>query len=126
MKNTRNYIVSFLCGALACLCMGYSLLPDGIVVGAGNARISAILTGSATLDFGTNFVESVETLQISVPGAVVGNAVALGCPLDIAGSRNGDFYAFASNDVVYVRAVHNIAASNWDPLAGVYTVIVFK
>lgn len=109
---------------------GWLLLVAVLCIGAAGVnslfRYPEVLTFSATLDFGTNFVEAVETLQISAPGAAVGDVVALGCPLDIAGSRNGDFYAFASNGVVYVRAVHNISASEWNPLSGTYKVIVFK
>ena len=125
MKESRKFLLVLCAGALALACLAATELGNGLSVGGGNATITKILSGSATLDFGTNFIESVETLQISVPGAAVGDVVALGCPLDIAGSTNGAFYAFASNDFVYVRAIHHYAAT-WDPLSGVYKVIVFK
>ena len=87
-------------------------------------QTSDILTGSAMLDFGSIGANSSIDLTITVTGAVIGNAVALGLP----STPNVEvvFMAFVSAvDTVTVRAF-NVSAMSVDPTSGLFNVTVFQ
>lgn len=83
------------------------------------------LTGSASLDFASANAGLSADLTIAVPGAVLGDVVALGVP-NAAVVANSSFSAFVSAaDVVTVR-FNNHSAGALNPAAGVFTVKVVK
>lgn len=83
-----------------------------------------IITATATLDFASIATTAQEDLTISVPGAAVGDAVALGLPA--APMAGLVFNAFVSaTNVVTVRAT-NPTGSGVDAASALYRVVVFK
>ena len=78
---------------------------------------------SATLDFPSTAAQSESGLTISVPGAVVGDVVALGVP-NAATTATSVYSAWVSaTDVVTVR-FSNYGAVARDPASGTFTVVV--
>lgn len=92
-------------------------------VGA-STELKKLLSATATLDFGSISPNAQADLTISVPGALVGDSVALGLPS--ASAAGIVFNAFVSaTDTVKVRA-GNITASGVDPASATYRVTVFQ
>lgn len=82
------------------------------------------LSATATLDFLSIAAAASADLTIAVPGAAVGDAVAVGLPA--APAAGLVFYGFVSaTDVVTVRAM-NITAAAVDAPAGTFRASVFK
>lgn len=82
------------------------------------------LVATATLDFPSCLTNIGADLTIAVPGAVVGNAVALGTPA--APDANTCYTAFVSAaDVVTVR-FNNYSGGTVNPGSGSFTVIVLQ
>ena len=83
-----------------------------------------VLTGTATLDFGSIAAAASEDKTIAVAGAAVGDTVALGLPA--APTAGIVFNVFVSaTSTVTVRAT-NITAGAVDPASAGYTVMVLK
>lgn len=85
----------------------------------------AILAASATLDFPSTSAQSTSGLTISVPGASVGDAVAVG--YGNASTLTGHIYSalVSSNNVVTVVFL-NGSSSTYDPASATFTVRVIK
>lgn len=92
----------------------------------GNATWSnQILTGSATLDFGTIAPNSHETLTVTLTGAALGDVVSLGIP-NSSVNDHGAFMAWVSaTDTVSVKCF-NFDGVGFDPASGVFKVKIFK
>lgn len=80
------------------------------------------LSASATLDFPSTASNDNSDLTISVPGAVLGDVVAIGHGLTAQGTFEADVSAA---DTVTVR-FHNTAAGVYDPPSDTFKVYVFK
>jgi hypothetical protein len=94
---------------------------NGFIVGSGS-QITKVLSGSASLDFGSISAVSQANLTITVTGAAVGDEVILALPA--APTAGIVFNAFVSAaNTVTVRA-SNITAGSIDPAAATYGVIV--
>jgi hypothetical protein len=85
--------------------------------------IKRVLSAAAALDFASIATTASGDLTIAVPGALVGDAVAIGLPA--APTAGLVFMGFVSAaDVVTVRAM-NITASPIDAASATYRVTVF-
>ncbi len=94
---------------------------NGFIAGNGNT-ITKVLSGSASLDFGSITAAAQANLTITVTGAAVGDEVIMSLPA--APAAGLIFNAFVSaTDTVTVRA-SNITALAVDPAAATYGVIV--
>jgi hypothetical protein len=94
---------------------------NGFIVGTGNT-ITKVLSGSASLNFGSISAAAQADLTITVTGAAVGDEVMMALPA--APTAGLVFNAFVSAaDTVSIRAT-NITASPIDPAAATYGVIV--
>jgi hypothetical protein len=94
---------------------------NGFIAGNGNT-ITKVLSGSASLNFGSISAVSQADLTITVTGAAVGDEVIMALPA--APAAGIVFNAFVSaTDTVTIRA-SNITASPVDPAAATYGVIV--
>lgn len=81
-------------------------------------------TGSAVLDFPNITVNNCSTLALAVPGAVPGDAVAVGAPGNLVGGIV--VMGFVSvNDTVNLRACNQTAGA-LNPAAGMYTARVLR
>ena len=96
---------------------------NGFIVGSG-ATISKVLSGSASLNFGSISAAAQADLTITVTGAATGDEVILALPA--SPTAGIVFNAFVSAaDTVTVRAT-NITAAPVDPAAATYGVIVLS
>jgi hypothetical protein len=94
---------------------------NGFIAGNGNT-ITKVLSGSASLDFGSIGAAAQAGLTITVTGAAVGDEVIMALPA--APAAGLVFNAFVSaTDTVTIRA-SNITAAPVDPAAASYGVIV--
>jgi hypothetical protein len=94
---------------------------NGFIAGNGNT-ITKVLSGSASLNFGSIAAVSQADLTITVTGAAVGDEVIMALPA--APAAGIVFNAFVSaTDTVTIRA-SNITAAGVDPAAATYGVIV--
>jgi hypothetical protein len=94
---------------------------NGFIAGNGNT-ITKVLSGSASLNFGSISAVSQADLTITVTGAAVGDEVIMALPA--APAAGIVFNAFVSaTDTVTIRA-SNITAAPVDPAAATYGVIV--
>lgn len=91
---------------------------------ASSGLITNMLTGSATLDFGSGSLGVTEDLPITVTGASSGDVVRIGVPQVSATGILGSWSGFASNNTVFVRFTPTAAAQ--DPASGTYRVVVEK
>lgn len=104
---------------------GYLMVTNGIKVGLANqATVTNILSGSATLDFGSTSSGAVADLAITVTGAASGDVVSVGVPQGSATGIIGTFSGFASNNTVFVRFIPTAATQ--DPASGTFNVLVTK
>lgn len=95
---------------------------NGFIFGTGD-KLTSVLLGSATLDFGSVAAGLSADLTITVTGAALGDVVALGTPNVAAGAG---FHAFVSAaDTVTVRVINNTAGA-LDLASGTYNVLVFQ
>lgn len=96
----------------------------GFIVGDDGVTVSAVLKGTATLDFASIAAAASADLTITVTGAAVGDTVALALPA--APAAGLVFFAFVSAaDTVTVRAM-NITGLAVDAASASYTVNVFQ
>lgn len=93
------------------------------LVNYGNP-IKRTLTASATLDFPSISAVSTQTLTVTVPGAAVGDVVAIGLPATVNAGIVFDARVSAA-DTLTVRAM-NITAAPVDPASATYDFVVFK
>lgn len=91
----------------------------------GGSTFSGILTAVATLDFPNTAAQQSSDLTITVPGAAVGDAVALGVPNGSVNANSGFFAWVSAANVVSVRFC-NFSAGAIDPASGSFRVAVFK
>lgn len=96
---------------------------NGFIVGSG-ATISKVLSGSASLNFGSISAAAQEDLTITVTGAATGDEVIMALPASPAAGIVFNAFVSAANTVT-VRAT-NITASAVDPAAATYGVIVLS
>lgn len=106
------------------LLQGGSLKIDG-------DTISGVLSGTATLDFGSIAASESADLAITVTGAAVGDPVFLGIPDGaISGGSGCDNVGFttwvSAADTVTVRASNNDAAAAADLASGSFRATVLK
>jgi hypothetical protein len=94
---------------------------NGFIVGSGST-VTKVLSGSASLNFGS--IASVEQadLTITVTGAAVGDEVILALPAAPTAGLVFNAFVSAANTVT-IRA-SNITAGAIDPAAATYGVIV--
>ncbi|MFZ2544353.1 MAG: hypothetical protein WAW80_00010 [Candidatus Saccharimonadales bacterium] len=86
---------------------------------------NGFFTGTGTLDFGSVAAQSQVDLTITVTGAVLGDAVALGIPT-AAITAGIAFTAWASAaNTITIRA-HNYTAAALDPASGVFKATVVR
>jgi hypothetical protein len=91
----------------------------------GGHSLSGILTAVATLDFPNTAAQQSADLTITVPGAAVGDVVALGTPNGSVSVDSAFFAWVSAANQVTVRFV-NFSAGAIDPASGSFRVIVFK
>ncbi len=96
---------------------------NGFISGTG-ARLTSVLTASATLNFASIATTASEDLTITVTGAAVNDEVSLGLPAAPAAGLVFNAFVSAANTVT-VRA-SNITASPVDAASATYSVAVFK
>jgi hypothetical protein len=94
---------------------------NGFIAGSG-ATITKVLSGSASLNFGSISAVSQADLTITVTGAAVGDEVMMALPAAPAAGLVFNAFVSAANTVT-IRA-SNITASPVDPAAATYGVIV--
>ena len=94
---------------------------NGFIAGSG-AAITKVLSGSASLDFGSISAASQSSLTITVTGAAVGDEVILALPATPTAGIVFNAFVSAANTVT-IRA-SNITGSPVDPAAATYGVIV--
>ena len=93
------------------------------LVNRGNP-ILRTLAAAATLDFPSISAAGTQTLTVTVPGAAVGDVVAIGLPATVNAGIVFDARVSAA-DTLTVRAM-NITASPVDPASATYDFVVFK
>lgn len=99
------------------------LNPVQLTIGGG-AVIKKLLSATAALDFGSIAAGASADLTITVTGAAVGDAVAIGLPA--APAAGIVFFGFVSaTNTVTVRAM-NITGSNVDPASATYRATVLQ
>lgn len=94
---------------------------NGFITGDGST-ITKLLSGSASLNFGSIAAAAQADLTITVTGAAVGDEVALALPAAPAAGIVFNAFVSAANTVT-IRA-SNITATAVDPDAATYGVIV--
>lgn len=87
------------------------------------SQLARLVSGSATLNFGSIAAAGSETLTITVTGAQTGDSVALGLPSSPAAGIVFNAYVSATNTVT-VRA-SNITGTSVDPDSATYRATVF-
>lgn len=102
-----------------------NLTLTGTLQVGGGATLTKFLTATASLDFPNTAAQNSSDLTITVTGAAVGDAVALGIPT-AAVNANSEYTAWVSAaDVVTVR-FSNFSAGAINPASGTFRAVVFK
>lgn len=96
---------------------------NGFIVGTGST-VSAVLKGSASLDFASIAAAASADLTITVTGVAVGDSVALALPAAPAAGLVFNAFVSATNTVT-VRAT-NITALAVDAAAATYGAVVIR
>jgi hypothetical protein len=94
---------------------------NGFIAGNGNT-ITKVLSGSASLNFGSIGAADQADLTITVSGAAVGDEVVMALPAAPAAGLIFNAFVSAANTVT-IRA-SNITAAPVDPAAATFGVIV--
>ncbi|OHT44417.1 hypothetical protein [Flavobacterium tructae] len=93
---------------------------------AMTSDLLVILTGAATLDFPNTAPGTSQDLNISVPGAALGDVVSLGVPYASV-EPNSQYTAFVSaSNVVTVRFVNFDTSTARNPVSGDFKVKIIK
>lgn len=95
---------------------------NGFIASDGSNTINKVLSGSASLNFGSISAVSQADLTITVTGAATGDEVIMALPAAPAAGIVFNAFVSAANTVT-IRA-SNITASPVDPAAATYGVIV--
>lgn len=97
-----------------------------VVIGAGGALITNVLTASAALTFTAVAAQTSQDQSITVTGTTTNDVVTLGIPFQVqgAGAINCNFSAFTSNDTVWVRMNNYSSATR--STNGVFKVMVTR
>jgi hypothetical protein len=93
-------------------------------IGSGGTPIAAILSVTATLDFGSVAAQTSADLAVSITGAAVGDLVIITSPgtVDANACYTG---RVSATDTISVR-FNNYSAAAIDPASGTYRVAAFK
>ena len=104
--------------------IGLTIIPP-LKVGSLGTSITRILSHTGTLDFPSTASQSASNLDVSVPGAALGDVVSLGVP-DVSTLANSTYTAWVSlPNIVTVRFTNpSIAAQN--PASGTFRVMVIQ
>lgn len=94
---------------------------NGFIVGSGST-ITKALSASATIDFTSISAASQASVEVSVPGASVGDEVILALPAAPASGLVFNAFVSSANNVT-IRA-SNITGSPVDPASATYGFIV--
>lgn len=94
---------------------------NGFAVGTGST-VTKLISTSATIDFTSISAASQASVEVSVPGASVGDEVIMGLPASPASGVVFNAFVSSANNVT-VRA-SNITASPVDPGSATYNLIV--
>jgi hypothetical protein len=86
---------------------------------------TALLTGSATLDFPSTAAQSSSELTITVSGASDGDVVSIGVP-NASSNANSCYTARVSATNTVTVKFNNYSAAAIDPASGVFKVTIFK
>jgi hypothetical protein len=95
---------------------------NGFIASEGSNTITKVLSGSASLNFGSIGAAAQADLTITVTGAAVGDEVVMALPAAPAAGLIFNAFVSAANTVT-IRA-SNITAAPVDPAAATYGVIV--
>jgi len=112
--------------------LGYALdlspgatITAGTQVSPGGTQPFQVLTASAALNFPDTATQTSEDLTVNVPGAAVGDAIALGVPI-AAVNDDTCYTAFVSAaDTVTVRH-NNYSSGSVNPASAAFLIVVFK
>jgi hypothetical protein len=94
---------------------------NGFIVGSGS-QITKVLSGSASLNFGSIATTASADLTITVTGAAVGDEVIMALPAAPAAGIVFNAFVSAANTVT-IRAT-NVTGLSVDPAAATYGVVV--
>jgi hypothetical protein len=102
------------------------LYSETVATTAATTAVAAkVLSGSATLDFPSTLAQSTSGLSVTVTGAAVGDAVAVG--FGNASFSSGQIYtAYVSATDTVIVVFLNASASTADPASAVFNVRVIK
>jgi hypothetical protein len=95
---------------------------NGFIASEGSNTVTKVLSGSASLNFGSIGAAAQADLTITVTGAAVGDEVIMALPAAPAAGLIFNAFVSAANTVT-IRA-SNITAAPVDPAAATYGVIV--
>jgi hypothetical protein len=101
-----------------------TISPTSMKVGGG-AGLTKILSGTATLNFGSVAAQSYADLTITVTGASDGDTVALGVP-NASVPAGGAFTAWVSASSTVTVRFHNYTSGSIDPASGTFRATVFQ
>lgn len=90
----------------------------------GTNKIGAVLTATATLDFGSTNAWSGSDLTITVTGAAVGDAVSIGLPASI--NNNTSYMGWVSATNTVTIRFNNYSGGIIDPPSGTFKATVIK
>lgn len=103
-----------------------SLLKNFAFDGTRWTEMGKILSGSATLDFGSTLAGAVTDLTMTVTGAADGDVVTIGVP-NGSYPATGTFNAWVSAaNIITIRYANNSLTLTQDPASGTFKVKVFK
>jgi hypothetical protein len=94
---------------------GEGLLSAGGVLRVNPAAVRTYLSGSASLDHGTIAAGGCASRTIPVTGAVIGDRLALGAPVELLTYSLGMVYAVTGADTVTIRLCNYTAAAITPP-----------
>jgi hypothetical protein len=98
----------------------------GLSVGSGTT-VTSVISATANLDFGSLTANSSQTLTMSVPGATIGDTVALGINDAVASVADLVFFGWVSTSgTVSIRAACTGSTGCGDPTAAVYRATIIK
>lgn len=92
--------------------------------GASRYQITTALTNTATLNFGSTLPATSAELTITVTGAAVGDAVAIGLPT--APDANSSYTGYVSATNTVTIRFNNYSALSIDPASATFKAIVIK
>ena len=100
-------------------------VPGKLSIGPGSSIITNLLTASANLDFPSTAPSKTSDLSVTVTGCATNDIVQIGVPA-VCAITNTLYFAFPSNDTVWVRFINNDTNTSQNPGPGVFKVLVTK